>query len=134
MDLVTGEGLGRIEIETGVDDEPVPIWSGTADIRDAFHRMGMPEWLRRYFALPPLTARELGITSLEGVALQPDDKVWPLPRALPMGFSWSFYYCQEADEETTATIMRRGDLLTDRGRPLVLKLSDRARLCVTTFT
>ena len=57
----------------------------------AFHRMKMPAWLQRYFALPSLTAEELGISMADGTPVAPGGEIFPLPRALPLGFAWSLY-------------------------------------------
>jgi len=61
VDMVTSEGLGRIEVVGApLGDDGVPLFCGTADVADAFHRMVMPRWLGDFFGLPPLRAGTRG--------------------------------------------------------------------------
>ena len=111
--LVTGEGLSRVELVLSDDESwwhvsgyesadgsflPCDTDSGwrvaAGDIQNAFHNMLMPRWLRLYFGMPAVTASELGISGLvvDGVRLAPKQLVHPLPKALPMGFSWSMFF------------------------------------------
>ena len=121
--MVSAEGLGRIEIETDGPAEPVPIWVGTADVKDCFHRIGIPRWMSRLFGMPPVQAWELGITEVDGRSVSPADWLYPMPRCLPMGCSWSLFYAQDVDETAAAEVVSKVELLKDRGRPLVLRVS-----------
>ena len=118
--LVTSEGLGRIEV-TGdeLGPETLDLWVGTADVKDAFHRMRMPRWLGDYFGLPPVRAKDLGLREVEGEPVSPDALLTPIPISLPMGFSWSLFLCQDANEEQVGAVLPRCQLLTDHGQPMV---------------
>ena len=81
VSLVTAEGLGNLEVDAGeaetlaaesMELDGVALSVGIADVKDAFHRLLMPSWMRRYFGLQPLTADEAGIVGKEvdGVALR----------------------------------------------------------------
>ena len=98
--LLTAEGLGNLEVDM-VDDDAmmaeaaeltdVAFSVGIADVKDAFHRLLMPEWMSRYFGLPALTAEAAGLTGeiIDGTPALATDKIIPLARPLPMGFTWS---------------------------------------------
>ena len=62
------------------------IYVGSADVKDCLHRMRMPEWMSRYFALPPVPARVLDLqgTLLNGQHLAPHSAVSPGWTVLPM--------------------------------------------------
>ena len=86
VQLVTGEGLALANLEVEIDKtgDDAGLWVGQADVKDAFHRLGMPSFLSRYFGYPGCTAEEMKM-----VGETVDDVVYPLARSLPMGFAWS---------------------------------------------
>eukprot|EP00959_Pyramimonas_sp_CCMP1952_P409243 8576874-Pyramimonas_sp.AAC.1 len=59
-------------------------------------------WLSRWFGLPRVRARDVGLTSCEDGPLAPDDWVTPMPSCLPMGFAWSLFFAQDIDEEAAS--------------------------------
>ena len=82
---MTGEGLASIDLDSSaVDDwgeelttsllEGVDISLATADVADAFHRLRVPLWLRRYFGMPPGTAKEFNLVGkvVDGRVLGPE--------------------------------------------------------------
>ena len=77
-------------------------WSGfsTVDVRDALHRMALPEELSECFA------REFGVYELDGKPLGVDDYLWLCCLCLPMGFSWAVYPAQQ--EKTAAVVESTG--------------------------
>ena len=110
-DLLTAEGLAPFDLDLGDDVDPrslgpilrgsgLSVAVGVGGVQDAFHRLRMPVWLRRYFGLPPRFANDVGLTGsmLDGRVLLADSLVFPVPTALPMGFSWSLFYCQTLGE------------------------------------
>ena len=48
--LVTGEGLAILEVETGEIGDDAGPWLGQADVKDAFHCLGMPSFSRGILA------------------------------------------------------------------------------------
>ena len=42
---MSAEGLSRIELDMADGEGLVPVYCGTADVQDAFHRMAIPKWL-----------------------------------------------------------------------------------------
>ena len=135
VDLISAEGLSSIELDVDpgeeLDDETVAelgkalsVTAGVADVKDAFHRLRMRTFLRRYFCFPPARSGSLGLTgrTVEGHMLTGNEQVWPCPVAFPMGFSWSLFFCQVSGEELSSTVpgLGKGSLLQDRGRPLIL--------------
>eukprot|EP00972_Heterocapsa_arctica_P042107 6207381-Heterocapsa_arctica.AAC.1 len=101
------------------------MFLGQADVRDCSHRMRTPPpWLHAYFALPQVPACVVGLggSTLDGRVLQHDDGVYPCWAVLPMGFTWSLYNAQRANERlASAGIPARVPLFHDRGPPLVMK-------------
>ena len=71
-------------------------WLGQPDVKDAFHRLGMPCYLSTYFGYPGCTAEELKIVGevVDGVNLQAGDVVYPLAKSLPIGFAFGLWICQ----------------------------------------
>ena len=94
--LLTGEGISRIECA----DDVGALFVGCGDVKDAFHNMLIPAWLGKYFCLPAVAAKTVGLGGkwLEGKLLLADSPVWAYPCSLPMGFGWSLYLCQDTTE------------------------------------
>ena len=73
------------------------VYVSTSDIKGCFYSMAAPEWLHPYFFLPKLS-------KAEGVAVGLIEESWSLPHVvpqfcvLPMGWSWSVYFCQSSHE------------------------------------
>ena len=93
----------------------------TVDVRDAFHRMALPDDLSGCFALLVGTARELNIRELHGKPLNSDEYLWPCCQCLP---SWAVHLAQQA---TTAALVEtigitESELLHDRQLTLSLEL------------
>ena len=128
MELCTQEGFSRIEIQVdeGVEAgspefvqvlQDLHIHVGLADVKDCFHRMRQPLWLARHFCLRPVEAHVVGMTGqeLEGKVLQSNDLVYPCPGSLCMGFTWSLFFAQRADElqASLAPELKDSRLLTE---------------------
>ncbi|CAK0820065.1 unnamed protein product, partial [Prorocentrum cordatum] len=138
VQLLTAEGLSAFELEEvgGARDhlgaahlaamEDVEFSVGVADVKDAFHRMRLPAWMKRLFGLPSLRAGDVGIHGgrLDGEVLSFDDLIYPIPEALPMGCTWSLYLCQSVTELRCqfAPAIAGSAPWSDLGKPLVLKI------------
>ena len=59
VQFVTGEWLASLGVETDETGAGAGLWLGQADVKDAFHRLGMPVFLSRYFGDPRCTAEVL---------------------------------------------------------------------------
>ncbi|CAK0840930.1 unnamed protein product, partial [Prorocentrum cordatum] len=101
--LVTAEGLARVAV--GLDGSSMTgaaegFTLGTSDISDAFHRFRIDRGLSGYFCTRPALAGEVGLagTKLGGRRLEADARLVPACAALPMGFTWSRFFCQEVGE------------------------------------
>ncbi|CAK0847687.1 unnamed protein product, partial [Prorocentrum cordatum] len=142
VQLLSCEGFGRVEVRL---PEGVAIGSaraeellgkfrlflGITDVKGCFYRMRIPLSLAKFLSLPAAPAHVLGLAGqeLEGARLGPDTLVSPCIGALPMGFSWSLFLAQGANEERVVssnpwpggdmTISERL-LMSDRGPPLVI--------------
>ena len=62
------------------------VWISTVDVREAFHRVVLPDDLFDCFALLGGTAREFNVCEFTGKPLRCDEHLWPCFLCLPMGF------------------------------------------------
>ncbi|CAK0809789.1 unnamed protein product [Prorocentrum cordatum] len=133
VELLSSEGLARIEVhmpDTGFSSyedlraalEAQQVYIGMADVKDCFHRMRIDSALSQYFCLPPVKAGAFGVTEVEGAKVQTSTAIYPCWQVLPMGFSWSLYFAQRANEEVSrrSSALLWGPSLSDHGPPLVL--------------
>jgi len=135
VSLITSEGLASFEVDLGdasalSSDEllrlahGVSLTTGVCDIKDAFYRLRAPAWLRRYFCLPCLLAKDAGITGslVDGARVFANEMIFPMLVPMAMGFAWSLFFCQAAGERLSSSApgLSRSSLLSDRGRPLVI--------------
>ena len=93
VSLATGTAFARIQVDAGP-----PIQVGGVDISFAFYRIALPSDFRDLFSLPPLTARALGLSSVQGQAVQGHQLVFPCIRVIPMGWSHALWICQRCHE------------------------------------
>ena len=135
--LMTGEGIGRIEIEVDGDVwashdamEAVTTFIGLSDVKDCFHRMRVPNWLSRYFAWSAVPAKVVNLqgTWLDGKLLGPLDPVFPCAGSLCQGFSWSLYFAQRANEHVCRSVssLDGAVLASDRGGPVVIHVGKKS--------
>jgi len=76
-----------------------PFYVAKVDLDNFYHRLILPEWLRPYFALPPVRAVDVGLESKYGT----DTLIYPCCKTLPMGWSHSVYLAQAAHEHLINT-------------------------------
>lgn len=99
VNLLTSEGFAHFEVLADWSG-PSPSWPamfiGVADVRDAFHRLLMPPELSPRFCFEPVGVGALGFAPdlVEGSQARAGTSVYPCARALPMGFTWSLFFCQ----------------------------------------
>ncbi|CAK0899857.1 unnamed protein product [Prorocentrum cordatum] len=144
VQLLSCEGFGRVEVKLpeGVafgsarGEELLngfKLFLGMTDVKDCFYRMRIPVSLAKFFSLPAAPAHVLGLEGheLEGTRLGCDTLVFPCIGALPMGFSWSLFLAQDANEERVVrsdpwpggdVAISERVLMSDRGPPLVVEV------------
>ncbi|CAE7388043.1 unnamed protein product [Symbiodinium sp. CCMP2592] len=130
VDLCSAEGFARLEVQLPADcvDRPAALQHslrqgglhfGLSDVKDAFHRLRQPPWLAKYFCMRPIEAHYLGMTGkeLDGKRLRSQDKIYPMPGSLCMGFTWSLFFCQTINETLVGSIPRleHSESVRDRG-------------------
>jgi hypothetical protein len=93
VSLATGSALSDITVE---DDGGWFI--AHLDIANAFYALELPVALRSFFCLPGISARELGLTHLNGLLLRPGDIVYPRLQVVPMGWTHALAVCQQIHE------------------------------------
>lgn len=96
-------------------DRAAEMYVAKVDISNYYHQLALPEWMWPYFALPALSATDLGLSQFGS------DLVYPCCMTLPMGFSWSVFLAQQAHEHMiyTGTSILRSDAITRSSDSLV---------------
>ena len=77
---------------------------------------------RRDFGVTHVYDEELQRT----VPVEPDEKLWPCVGTLPMGYSWSLYFCQSILVSTFTEALELGGLTPDAAEAQVLRDMRRA--------
>ena len=127
-------GLSNIELSSCTSEcQPNPsveVSYGAAVVSSCFHRFRLRPTtdghdIRNYLCWPPLRAKELNLKVCDGCAVLLNQRIWPANCSLPMGFSWSLYFAQNANG---AQLQRQPSLanshyLSDRGKPWVVVVS-----------
>ena len=92
----TGDAISRVDLLIGISDESAALHIASGDVQNAFHHMGIPEWLRPHFHLGALTARAFGMTGkiVQGSRVSAEQQMFLALLTLPMGFSWSISFCK----------------------------------------
>ena len=100
----------------------VLLFCGTADVQEAVHRMGGPLRLSQFFGMPPTRTNSVSLQHVDGARLDADSRIIPMPRSLPMTFSWSLF-TQNVDEQAVSEVLstavagqRKADGLEPRSR------------------
>ena len=109
------------------------FWISAVDVRDAFHRMALPDNLSDFFLLPGGTAREFNVHELNGERspLVMTDYLWPCCQRLPMCFSWAVCLAQQATTAAEeATCIAESELQHDRQANLSLEQGTRDFVCM----
>ena len=89
--LPTPDVLARMRVPS-----KQPFFTAKADVDNFYHRLRCPEWLRPYFALPPVRACD--VSPALSARFGADAMVYPMCTTLPMGWSHSVYVAQCAHE------------------------------------
>ena len=92
----TGDSFSRVELLIGnlEEGEALALHIASGDVRNAFHHMGMPERLRFFFCLRPLSARAFGVTGkIVQAFMSPRNKSCFLRHSRCPWVSWSMFFC-----------------------------------------
>eukprot|EP00971_Amphidinium_carterae_P349411 6491006-Amphidinium_carterae.1 len=90
------------------DQQEVHLWSGSVDLKDAFHQFRVRH-LGCWFTFLTVAAGELGVTTAwdddnqREVVVEPDTVVHACYDGLPMGWSWALYTCHEIIKEVVVS-------------------------------
>ncbi|CAK0882062.1 unnamed protein product, partial [Prorocentrum cordatum] len=147
VQLLSSEGFGRIEIELPLGVLPssvegqrllgaFTVYVATTDVKDCFYRMHVREDFGRYFCLPAVPKHVLDGIQVAGVPgdAPPDALVRPYLAVLPMGFAWSLYLAQAANEDRVCRSPslcrampagRQQPLIQDQAEAFVLRAASR---------
>jgi hypothetical protein len=72
-----------------------PFYVAKVDLDNFYHRLRLPEWMRPYFALPPVSSSDVGLDGQQ--------RVYPMCTTLPMGWSHSVLVAQMGHEHFIST-------------------------------
>ena len=98
--LATGGTFAFLEV-----DDHSPIWVSGVDISNAFYAMGLPDYFRRFFALPAVRADLVGVTvTADGQPVRGSQPIYPCFCAPPMGFSLSLWLCERVSVGLSLTV------------------------------
>ncbi|CAK0806818.1 unnamed protein product, partial [Prorocentrum cordatum] len=131
--LASGEALAAINLvdaaDLGPDDLDIVInggdlVAGSVDLQDGFYQFRHPAWGSWMCFDIEVSAGELGVTQLYDedlgryIDISPDSRVWPCFEALPMGWSWALWICQEVLIDTMSAVFGEKDSwCLDKGKP-----------------
>lgn len=99
----------------GRPERPRPVWPpmfvGVADVKDAFHRLVMPPELSPHFCFEAVGVDALVFIpdSVEGGQARAGSVVFPCARELPMGFTWSLFFCQSVGRHMMSRAAELGE-------------------------
>ena len=111
---MTSEGLSRVEVELDDDDMDPAVLSNLAglhldlaDVKDAFHKFKISKLYSSFFALPEIRGEEVRALLVGCVC--------PCFSSLPIGHTWSLFFCQKAIEEAmwTTPSLEKAEILKD---------------------
>eukprot|EP00971_Amphidinium_carterae_P340417 6478747-Amphidinium_carterae.4 len=90
------------------------IFTTLSDLKDYFYSMGLPESLWKYFGLEDVTGKEV-LGMFPGAKCLEYENYCPVMKVLPMGWSWAFYFGQQAHvaEVCRSLQLNPEDLLSD---------------------
>ena len=109
------------ELQAPADQD---LFVAKLDIDNFYHRLLLPEWMRPYFALPAVSAQEVGLHSRFGM----NTLIFPCCRTLPMGWSHAVFVAQSAHEHLLKSVS--GFSPEDRITPTTDRKTDRMRHAV----
>ena len=89
VSLPTSASFGRLEVAPGQI-----LHCTQFDLSDSFYQFEMPELLRPFFCLPPVTCREVGVFRIGGRSLPAGAKIYPQFRAMAIGWTQALALCQ----------------------------------------
>jgi hypothetical protein len=113
VELPTPDILSDLQIEHNQN-----LFVAKVDLDNFYHRLRLPNWIRPYFALPPIRKCDVGLGDS-------NDFVYPCCTTLPMGWSHSVFIAQSIHENIlnqsphfplTDRLNRQNDLLLNRVR------------------
>ena len=100
--MLTGEGLCHVGFQ-GTPEDAQNLFVGSADIKKAFIGCGFLGGRRRSSHCPLLSDRKLGIQERRLIEDVLFAILWkdPVPSTLPVGLSWTMFFCQAVTDHCT---------------------------------
>lgn len=115
-DLPSADAFTRLELP-----ENSSFVAGSGDLANAFYTLAVPDDLGRMFTLPAIEAEKLGLTSIDGCAVRPGQRVTPYLTVLPMGWAWALHLCQSVLMQAIEDAGFGGSqVISDKGHPVQL--------------
>ena len=135
--LASSEALSRIEIELPADVdfdsdegrrvlENLEIYLGNGDVKDAFHRFRLRRDFALWFGVGSASTGEMRLVGqrVDGEIVGFHDTLDLVWTSLPMGFSWSLFFCQHVIQDVACKALdqSRSLLMADRSPPAVFRV------------
>ncbi|CAE8613278.1 unnamed protein product, partial [Polarella glacialis] len=112
-------GLG--DVSDDGDESSGEAWpelvGDTGDVEDAFYQFDVEELCEWFGFDDPVTADEMGISSLNGESVRGDEVFFPCFKGMPQGWSWALHFCQEAVKHRMALGLGSDSQLVEEGLP-----------------
>jgi hypothetical protein len=80
-----------------------PVYIYKTDLSNFYHSLSLPEWMRPFFALPPVRLDELPSSVRSKIPKISDDVIWPTCTTLCMGFSHAVHIGQSVHQNVVYT-------------------------------
>ena len=87
--LPSPESLARL-----IEPPAGPVFTAKSDLDNFYHRLRLPQWLTSFFALPPVSPRDVDLCDQFPL----NTPIFPCFTSLPMGWSHSVFLAQVAHE------------------------------------
>ena len=118
--LPSAAGFGNLECvsENGLQSD---LFLASADVRNAFYTLEVPESLAAEFTLPPICHKYLIDCGLNIPDAGFHDFLVPCLKVLPMGWGWSLHLCQSFVANTVAKVVSADRSILDRQPGVVLR-------------
>lgn len=119
-DLPSADAFTRLEIPDGEE-----FLLGSGDLANAFYTLSVPTSLARMFTLPQVKAGSIGVQSVDGTSVRPEEFVTPYLTVLPMGWAWALHFCQGVMEHAIAVAgFGASSIIGDKRPPVQLTSTD----------
>jgi hypothetical protein len=114
---LSDEEWAELKEEAGCFSEEPELEGATGDVQDAYFQYDLDELAEWFGFDDPFSAEELGVTFLQGEAVEEHERLFPCMRAMSQGWSWALHFCQAAVRHKMALGLGEEGRLVEEGLP-----------------